>query len=81
MTHNRTKKFVDKLPEFERLYNNSYDRSIKMTPLQVSKANEREVYNNLYSVVTMDYTRPKFKLDDHVLVARTKKAFEKGQVS
>jgi hypothetical protein len=75
---NKTKKFVDKLAEFERLYNNFYHRSIKMAPLQVSKANEMEVYNNLYPAVTMDYTRPKFKIGDHVLSARTKKTFEKG---
>jgi hypothetical protein len=49
-----------------------------MTPMQVTKENEKEVYNNLYPMVTMDYTRPKYKINDHVLVARTKKTFEKG---
>jgi len=79
LTHNNTRKFVDKLPYFENLYNQSYHRSIKMAPVNVTKQNEKEVYRNLYpETVPMDYKPPKFKLGDHVLAARNKKTFEKG---
>jgi len=78
MTHNNTRRFVNKLDDFERLYNNSYHRSIKMAPSEVTKENEQEVYNNIYPSVTMDYTPPKLKLCDTVLIARNKKTFEKG---
>jgi len=78
LTHNNTKKFVDKLKYFESLYNHSYHRSIKMAPCEVNKNNEVEVYNNLYPEKTENYTLPKFKRGDPVLVARKKKPFEKG---
>src|SRR5882757_7612561 len=78
MTHNNTRRFVNKLDDFERLYNNSYHRSIKMAPSEVTKENEQEVYNNIYPIVAMDYTPPKLKICDTVLLARNKKTFEKG---
>lgn len=78
MTHNKTRKFVDKLTDFENLYNNSYHRSIKMTPNSVNKENEDTVRKNLYPELVTDYKPPKFKVGNHVLVARTKKIFEKG---
>jgi len=78
LTHNNTKKFVDKLSFFERLYNHSYHRSIKMAPCEVNLDNQAEVYANLYPEKTINYSPPKFKVGDHVLVARKKKTFEKG---
>ena len=78
LTHNNTKKFLDKLSLFERLYNHSYHRSIKMAPCEVNLSNQAEVYANLYPEKTINYSPPKFKVGDHVLVARKKKAFEKG---
>jgi transposase InsO family protein len=78
LTLNKTRKFVDKLPDFEKIYN-SYHRSIKMAPIQVTKENEKQAFANLYpDTVPMDYTRPKFKIGDKVLAAKTKKTFEKG---
>jgi hypothetical protein len=79
VTHNKTRKFVDKLQYFEDLYNNSYHRSIRMAPSQVTAANQEQVHLNLYARdKPMDYTPSKFKIGDTVLVAKRKLVFEKG---
>jgi hypothetical protein len=79
LTHNKTRKFVDKLQYFEDLYNNAYHRSIKMAPSQVTAENQEEVYANLYEhEKPVDYTPSKFNVGDRVLVARRKLVFEKG---
>lgn len=78
-THNNTRKFVNLLPEFERLYSNSYHRSIGMTPNQVTKETESTVFDKLYnSKVPPMYKKPKFKVGDDILVSRMKKLFDKG---
>jgi Integrase core domain len=76
-THNKTRKFIDKLKDFEWLYNNSYHRSIKMRPSEVTKENEDQVRGNLYDDVET-IPIPSFKSGDRVLVRRRKKVFEKG---
>jgi len=78
MTHYKTKRFVHKLRDFERLYNNSYHRSIKMKPVQVSKDNEAEVWQNLYGQEPSQSKQKSFKVGDRVLKSRTKAIFEKG---
>jgi len=79
LTHNNTRKFVDKLPYFEDLYNNSYHRSIRMSPNQVTKDNESQVYENLYSHnKPVDYKPSKLNVGDKVLRAKIKTVFEKG---
>ena len=79
LTHNNTRKFVDKLEYFENLYNNSYHRMIKMRPIEVCEKNSEQVHDNLYlNVVPTDYKKPKFFIGDKVLVARRKTVFQKG---
>jgi len=77
-THNKTKKFVDKLMDFEKIYNTSFHRSIKMAPSDVTLENEQLVYETLYSRIPPKYSLPKFSVGDPVLVAKRKKIFEKG---
>src|SRR5215470_17315260 len=49
LTHNnKTKRYIDVLPSLVKSYNNTYHRSIKMTPIQVTSVNVKEVWNNLY---------------------------------
>ncbi|GIY77274.1 putative uncharacterized transposon-derived protein F54H12.3 [Caerostris darwini] len=49
MHANNAKKYIDVLPKLLKNYNNSYHRSIKMTPVEASKQeNEPLVYKNLY---------------------------------
>ena len=54
-----------KLDELVNDYNNTKHSSIKMTPLEASKKNEKKVYNNLYS--DLIYLKPgkiKFQIGD-----------------
>jgi hypothetical protein len=79
LTHNKTRKFIDKLQHFENLYNNSYHRTIGMTPNQVSTENQTQVYEYMYGRdKIIDYKPAKFKVGDTVLVAKRKTVFEKG---
>ena len=43
-----TRKYIDVLPNLVKSYNNSYHKSIKMTPNQVTPDREAEAYLNLY---------------------------------
>ena len=47
-THIDSKKYIDVLDELVISYNNTYHRSIKRTPNQVKKADEAEIFQNLY---------------------------------
>ena len=77
-THHDTKKWVDIIDDLSRNYNNSYHRSIKMTPIEGSKKkNEKTVYNNLFPD-KIHYKPPKFKLDDRVRISKKRKDFTKG---
>lgn len=80
MTHNKTFKFVDKLRDFENLYNSSYHRSIGCMPKEVCEKNQIEVHNKLYGkkIGLVDKRKEKFKIGDVVLVSAIKKTFEKG---
>jgi integrase-like protein len=79
LTHNNTNRFVDKLQHFENLYNNSYHRSIGMTPNQVTPETEEKVYGTLYrSRIPKLYKTPKFQVGDSVLAVKSKGVFEKG---
>ena len=49
MTSKNSKRYLEFLPQVEHIMNNRYHRSIKMSPNQVSKVNERQVWKNLYS--------------------------------
>ena len=40
--------FIDVLPQLVKSYNNTYHRSIKTKPTQVTKANEAKVWDTLY---------------------------------
>ena len=69
---------LDKLVEE---YNNSYHRSIKMSPFNASKkSNENIVTNNLYNFKITN-KKPKFKINDKVRVSLLKNTFEKSYTS
>ena len=49
MHENKTNRYIDVLPKLVKTYNNSYYKSIKMTPIEASKEkNKSQVYKNLY---------------------------------
>lgn len=80
-TQNKTNRFVDKLKEFEILYNNSYNRSIGMKPIEVTKKTEQQVYDRLYGRIPPIYTKPKFKIKQQVFTKKAKGIFDKGYTS
>jgi hypothetical protein len=78
-TENQTNRFVDQLPHFEDLVNNSYHSAIGMTPNQVTPKTERQVYENLYERwIPPPYKPPKFRIGDSVFAVKPKGAFDKG---
>jgi Integrase core domain len=81
MTHWKTKKFVNRLGDFEKMYNNSFHRSIKTKPSEVNRNNQIEIHSRLYppsKLQEKDSRKEKFKVGDRVLITKTKKIFDKG---
>lgn len=57
-TLNGNRRFVDEIDKMVESYNNTYHRSIQMTPNQVSLDNHKIVFQNLYGVKSMrEYLR------------------------
>lgn len=78
-THNKTKKWIDILPSLLENYNNSYHRSIKMTPIEGSlEKNSKVVYENIYPRIAQMKTKPKFQIGDRVRISKKIKDFRKG---
>jgi hypothetical protein len=78
MTHNNTKRFVNILPDIEKLYNSSYHSSIKCSPNEVTTKNQTEIHYNLYGNGDTNLPNPKYKIGDNILIASIKKVFDKG---
>ena len=75
-THKNTMRYIDVLDDLLHSYNNTFHRTIKMTPSEVNAQNEEEIRARLY--------RPKsklvwkFKVGDQVRIGRGKREFKKG---
>lgn len=77
-TANNTNKYLDVLPSILDKYNNTFHRSIKMTPNEASqKSKTGQVYFNSLKKIKSS-AAPKFKLNDQVRISKYKKKFEKG---
>jgi hypothetical protein len=73
--------YIDVLQDLVESYNNTYHKSIKMTPAQVTTDTEGEVLQNLYGKAWAEnkkQKKPKFKVGDFVRISRVKGTFEKG---
>ena len=81
-TANNTQKYIDVLPSMVEKYNNTYHRSIKLTPSDArNPASYQHVHNALYATVNArKATSPKFRVGDKVRIRITRKkgTFEKG---
>lgn len=78
-TYKNTWKYIDVLPDLMKFYNNSYHRSIRMKPSQVTKKNKDVVWDTLYGqTFSTPLSRFSFKIGDKVRVSKAKKTFEKG---
>ena len=73
----RTHKWIDVLEQFIQNYNNTYHRSIKMSPNAVNENNRKIVFDNLYPNIN-DNTPPRLHKGDKVRLLKTKNIFEKG---
>ena len=60
-TAKNTLSYIDVLPQLVKSYNNTYHRSIKMKPSQVTKANEVKVWDTLYGSDVQKRVRFKFQ--------------------
>ena len=77
-TANSAQKYIEVLHSMVDKYNNTYHRSIKLTPSDAQNpSNYQHVYNALYSNVWKS-TSPKFHVFDKVRITRKKGTFEKG---
>ncbi|GFW16560.1 uncharacterized protein F54H12.2 [Trichonephila clavipes] len=70
---------MQSLAEFNKGYNHSYHRSIKMEPVSVSRHNRKQVLKNLYGGLRNEKRKaPRFKIGDVVRINKQKLHFEKG---
>ena len=79
-TYKNTQRYIDVLKDLVHSYNNTYHRSIGMTPSQVSVENEDDVRKWLYG---QKKRLPKWKyvIGDKVRISKAKQAFKKGYLS
>jgi len=77
MHENKTKKWLDVLPDIESGYNSTPHRSIGLAPEQVNIANSKKVFKTLYPDIDL-ITKPKLSKGNIVRVLRKKSLFEKG---
>ena len=79
-TGNNTQKYIDVLPSMVEMYNNTYRRSIKLTPSDArNPVSYQRVHNVLYAKVNArKATSPKFHVGDKVRITRKKGTFQEG---
>jgi NCAIR mutase (PurE)-related protein len=72
-----TKTITNALPMILHNYNNSYHKTIKMKPVDVTFENEEVVYQNILNAATVK-NRPKIDIGDDVRVRIKERGFVKG---
>ena len=77
-TAKNTLTYINVLPQLVSSYNNTYHRSIKMKPSQVTKKNEAKVWDTLYGDDVDKRVRFKFQVGDRVRISKVKRMFEKS---
>jgi hypothetical protein len=87
MTHKDTDRYIDILQDMVHSYNNTYHRSIKMTPTEASlPENEKRAWNNLYKDRVDEQEEKKKKkpvkfkygVGDYVRISEERGVFRKG---
>ena len=76
-THENTRRYVNILDDLLHSYNNTYHRSIGMTPAEVGPHNKEEVRARLYPVKPKSY-KWRYDIGDRVRIATQKTPFQKG---
>ena len=76
-TYSSSSRFVEVLPNLIQSYNNSYHRSIKMSPNEVDSVDNEKVWMNLYGKSTIKKKHNQFVIGDCVRISKTRKTFDK----
>jgi len=76
-TYKNTRRYVDVLDDMLHSYNNTYHRSIGMTPEEVNVDNEHIVRKRLYPIKPKSH-KWKYELGDRARIAMQKRPFRKG---
>ena len=74
---NKTKNWIKVLPNITENYNNTYHRSIRMSPNDVNDKNHDEVFKHLFPDVGLK-PEPRLKTGDIVRILKPKGIFDKG---
>src|SRR5271163_5186540 len=77
LTHASTGRYIDVLPQLVSSYNNTYHRSIKMTPSEVNEKNEDVVRSRLFVPKKLPI-KWKYKIGQTVRIKQSKRTFRKG---
>ncbi|CAG5091477.1 Oidioi.mRNA.OKI2018_I69.PAR.g13067.t1.cds [Oikopleura dioica] len=77
MKTNKTKNWIDALPQIIKGYNSTPHRSIGMAPSQVTQENRARVFANLYPDIDLK-VKPRLKIGNVVRKKIKKDIFEKG---
>ena len=80
MSRNKTKRYLDVLPDIVHAYNHSVHRSINMRPVDVTLENERRLWYEQYADQFPLNAVFKFKVGHKVRIAKDKQLFEKSYV-
>ena len=75
-TFTKEKNYIKVLQDLLNSYNNSYHRSIKTQPINVTEKNKKDIFLNNF--LRIDNSEIKLKIGDYVRVALKKELFEKG---
>ncbi|GFY78742.1 putative uncharacterized transposon-derived protein F54H12.3 [Trichonephila inaurata madagascariensis] len=78
-TEKNTKRYIDVVDKLVYSYNNTWHRSIQMTPASVTETNQSQVWENLYGKQNnKKVNKPNYRLNDTVRISKEKLLFEKG---
>src|SRR6059036_753294 len=77
LTHTSSGRYIDVLPQLVSSYNNTYHRSIKMAPSEVTAQNEAVVRWRLYPSAALP-PKWRYKVGQSVRIKQSKRVFKKG---
>ena len=77
-TKTNTRRYVEALPSLVRSYNQSYHRSIKTSPVYVTRENQERVWQTLYDVPAKKPVPPLLQKGDRVRISKARRTFKKG---
>ena len=78
LTFNNTYRYLDALPKLVESYNNTYHRTIRTTPNNVTKANEKQIWSLIYGDMKSTQSPFKFEIGDIVRILSTRAIFRKS---